>query len=66
MNGECDMINRACDCTCDTMAKVGCSDGLGGDICAQLCIYVFGYVHIVFYDIGGCNIDMVIDPEEVD
>ena len=40
--------------------------GLEGDICAQQCIYAFGYIQFVFYDVWGCDIDVVSDPREVD
>ena len=40
--------------------------GLGGDTCAWQCIYAFGYDLFVLYDMGGCNIDVAINPGEVD
>ena len=47
-------------------AKVRYPDRPGGDICTWLYVCAFGYVQIVSYDVGVCNINMVIDPGEVD
>ena len=66
INGGGDMVNRACDCVCGMTAKVWSSDGSGGDICAQLCVYVFRYVWIGLYDVGRCKIDVLINLGEVD
>ena len=66
LNGSCDMVNSAYDCVCGVLANVSCSDRLGGDICASQCIYAFRHVQIASYDVGGCNIDVIIDPGEVD
>ena len=66
MNGGGDMVNRACDCVCGVMVKVRCPDRPGGDICAQLYMSTFEYVQIMSYDVGECNIDVVIDFGKVE
>ena len=30
-------------------------------ICARLCIYTFGIIQIVVYDVGGCHMSVVLD-----
>ena len=57
------MMDRTWDCLCDVLAKVSCPADLGGGICAWLCIYVFGDVWIVVYDVGGCHMSVVINPD---
>ena len=52
VNGGGDMIDRACDFVCGTMARIRYPGDPGGDICAWLCVYAFGYVWIVLYDVG--------------
>ena len=42
---------------------ISCSSGPGGGICAWLCVYAFGDVWIVVYDVEGCHMSVVIDPE---
>ena len=44
-------------------AMISCSGGPGGGICAWLCLYAFRDVRIVVYDVGGCHMSVVIDPE---
>ena len=61
-----DTVYRACDCVHDGSVKVWFPGEPGGDICARLCVYVFRYVQIVLYDVGGCHMDVIIHPEEVD
>ena len=34
-------------------------------ICTRLCVYAFGIIHIVVYDVGGYHMSVVIDPGEV-
>ena len=57
------MMDRTWDCLCDVLAKVSCPADLGGGICARLCIYAFGAVQIVVYDVRGCHMSVVINPE---
>ena len=52
LNGEIDAMDRTRDCLHDVSAKVSCPADLGRGICAQLCIYAFGDVQIVVYDVG--------------
>ena len=61
-----DMGGRTWDRFCDMSVMISCPHDLGGSICAQLCIYAFGIVWIVVYDVGGCHMSVVIDPGEVD
>ena len=35
-------------------------------MCTQLCVYAFRNVQIASYDVVECNIDMIVEPEEVD
>ena len=62
MNEGSDMGGRAWDRVCDVLAKIRCPCGPGVGICTQLCVYVFGIVWIVVYDVGGCHTSVVIDP----
>ena len=39
-----------------------CPCGLGVGICSRLCIYVFGIIQIVVYDMGECHMSVVINP----
>ena len=50
----------------DVLVMIRCPHDLGVGICAWLCIYAFGIVQIVVYDVGGCHMSVVIDPGEVD
>ena len=52
LNGEIGR-GRAWDHFHDMLVMISCSGGLGGGICAQLCIYAFGDVWIVVYDVGN-------------
>ena len=63
INGRSDTIDRTQDCLCDMSVKVSCPGDLGGGICAWLCIYAFGDVWVVVYDVGGCHMSVVINPE---
>ena len=65
-NEESDTGGRTWDRIRDVSAKIGCPRGSGVGICAQLCIYAFGIIRIVVYDVGGCHMSVVIDPGEVD
>ena len=40
MNRRGDVVDSTCDCVHSVTAKVSCSDGLGGDICAGMCICI--------------------------
>ena len=62
MNEESDTSGRTWDCVRDISAKIGCPRDLGVGICAWLCVYAFGIVRIVVYDVGGCHMSVVIDP----
>ena len=62
MNEGSDMGGRTWDCVCDVSAKIRCPCDPGVGICAWLCIYAFGIVQIVVYDMGGCHMSVVIDP----
>ena len=42
---------------------ISCPADSGKGICAQLCVYVFRGVQIDVYDVGGCHISVVIDPD---
>ena len=61
-----DTGGRTQDCFRDVSAMISCPHDSGGGICAQLCIYAFGIVWIVVYDMGGCHMSVLIDPGEVD
>ena len=50
---------------CDVSAKIRCPCDSGVGLCVQLCIYAFGIVRIVVYDVGGCHMSVVIDPGEI-
>ena len=62
MNEESDTSGRTWDCVRDISAKIRCPCGSVVGICTQLCVYAFGIVHIVVYDVGGCHMSVVIDP----
>ena len=62
MNEGSDMGGRTWDRVCDVSVKIRCPHGSGVGICAWLCVYAFGIVWIVVYDIGGCHMSVVIDP----
>ena len=66
VNEGSDMVDRAWDCLCDMTARISCPGDSGGGICTWLYIYVFGFVWIVVYDMGGCHMCVVIDLEEMD
>ena len=52
MNEGSDMGGRTWDHFCDMLAIISCPHDLGGGICAWLCIYAFGIIRIVVYDLG--------------
>ena len=62
MNKGSDMGGRTWDHIRDVSAMIRCPHGPGVGICTRLCIYVFGIVQIVVYDVGGCHMYVVIDP----
>ena len=62
LNEESDTRGRTWDRVCGVSAKIRCPHGPGVGICAWLCVYVFGIVRIVVYDVGGCHISVVINP----
>ena len=66
VNEGSDMGGRTWDCFCGVSAKIRCPHDLGVGICARLCIYVFGIIWIVVYDVGGCHMSVAIDLGEVD
>ena len=63
LNGEIGTRDRTQDRLCDVLTKISCPPDLGGGICARLCIYAFRDVQIVVYDMGGCHMSVVINPE---
>ena len=58
--------DRTWDHFCDMFAMISCPGDSGVGMCTQLCIYAFGDVWIVVYDMGGYDMDMVINRGEVD
>ena len=62
VNEGSDMGGRTWDCVCDVSAKIRCPRDSGVGICTQLCIYAFGIIQIVVYDVRGCHMSVVIDP----
>ena len=56
---------RAQDCLHDVSAMISCPHDSWGGICTQLCVYVFGIIWIVVYDVGRCHMSVVINPGEV-
>ena len=61
MNEGSDMGGRTWDHVRDVLAKIRCPRGLGVGICARLCIYAFGIIWFVVYDVGGCHMSVVIN-----
>ena len=61
LNEESDMGGRTWDRVCGVSAKIRCPCGPGVGICTRLCVYAFGFVQIVVYDVGGCHMSIVID-----
>ena len=61
MNKGSDMGGRTWDHVHDVSVKIKCPHDPGVGICARLCVYAFGIVHIM----GGCHMSVVIDPGEV-
>ena len=55
VNERSDMGGRTWDHFCDVLVTIRCPHDLGVGICARLCIYAFGIIHIVVYDMGGCH-----------
>ena len=57
-----DMGGRTWDRVRDMLAQIRCLHDSGVGICARLCIYTFGIVRIVVYEVGGCHMSVLIDP----
>ena len=66
LNEESDMGGRTWDCVRGMSVKLRCHRDLGVGICARLCVYAFGIIWIVVYDVGGCHMSVAINPGEVD
>ena len=62
MNKGSDMGGKTWDHVHDISAKIRCPCDLGVGRCTWLCVYAFGIVRIVVYDVGGCHMSVVIDP----
>ena len=62
LNEESDMAGRTWDRVRGISAKIRCPRGLGVGICAWLCVYAFGIIWIIIYDMRGCHMSVVIDP----
>ena len=65
INKGSDMGGRTWDHVRDVSAQIRCPRDSGVGICAQLCIYAFGIIRIVIYDVVKCHMSVVIDPGEV-
>ena len=52
VNGRSDMVGRTWDHVCGMTVMVMCPGDLGGGVCTWLCVYVFGSVQIVVYNVG--------------
>ena len=63
LSGDIGMTGRAWDHFRDMSVMISCSGGLGGGICAWVGIYALRDVWIVVYDVGGCHMSVVINPE---
>ena len=63
MNGKSGTIGRTKDHLHDMSVKISCPSDSGGGICTRLCIYAFRSVQIAVYDMGGCHMCVVINPE---
>ena len=55
VNERSDMGGRTWDHFCDVLVMIRCPHDLGVGIWARLCIYAFGIIQIVVYDMGGCH-----------
>ena len=62
MNEESDTGGRTWDHFRDVSAKIRCPCVPGVGIHARLCVYAFGIIQIVVYDMGGCHMSVVINP----
>ena len=62
LNEESDMGGRTWDHVRGMSVKIRCPRGSGVGICAWLCVYAFGIVWIVVYDVGECHMSVVINP----
>ena len=65
VNEGSDMGGRTWDHVHDMLVQIRCPHDLGVGICPRLCVYAFGIIWIVVYDVGGCHMSVVIDPGEV-
>ena len=66
LNKESDTRGRTWDCVHGISVKIRCPRDSGVCICAWLCVYAFGIVWIVVYEVGGCHMSVVIfNPGEV-
>ena len=66
VDGGSDTGSRTWGRFCDVSVMIRCPHAPGVGICARLCIYAFGIIWIVGYDMGGCHMSVVINPGEVD
>ena len=65
VNEGSDMCGGTWDHFCDMSVMISCPHDLGGGICTWICVYAFGIIQIVVYDMGGCHMSVVIKPSEV-
>ena len=66
VNEGSDMSGRTWDRIRDVSVKIRCPHNSGVGICIWICVYAFGIIQIVVYDVGGCHMSDLIDPVEVD
>ena len=60
-----DTGGRTWDRFCGVSAKIRCPHDPGIGIRARLCVYAFGVIRNVVYDMGGCHTSVLINPGEV-
>ena len=65
VNEGSDMGGKTWDRVRDMSVQIRCPHDSGVGICTRLCVYVFGIIQIVIYDMGRCHMSVVIDPGEV-